>query len=473
MSLRCAEADAPLVRAVLAGAHPSETVKENSARIVRRVAAPGGALYLKFFRDRGPLAAIRRLVADRSSREFEALDHLRKSGVSAAEPVACGVHEGRSFVLTREVAGARILKDLAPSLDRAGRSAMVRELGRFVRSVHDAGVRDDDLHLGNILVTGEAAAPRLTLIDVHRASLGAVDRSQRVRGLGFLLLAMRTYFSRADQRRFLRAYWGTDLSKSLLLDLRRAFRDAFARHAESRTARCLKSGREFERRDGFCLRRPLTAEEARRLMEATPVREVKRVGRRRLWLAAPDRFVREDPRAGRIWRNAHALAVRGVATPRLWAWSGDRLVGEWFPDAEPLSEYVASRFAGAPPSARRDFARRLARFVRGMHGSGAWHRDLKANNILVREGPGGAPEFLVVDVERARFAVEIAEEGRLADLAQLNAALGAPVTIGDRLAFYRAYAGSERDWAVGWKERVRRIMEATRARRHRWPARPD
>jgi len=75
-----------------------------------------------------------------------------------------------------------------------------------------------------------------------------------------------------------------------------------------------------------------------------------------------------------------------------------------------------------------------------------------------------------VDVERARFAAEVGVEERIADLAQLNAALGAPVTFGDRLAFYRAYAGSDREWAVKWKERVRRIMEATRARRHRWPS---
>jgi len=466
VSLRCAEADASLVRAVLAGAHPSETVKENAARIVRRIAAPGGALYLKIFRDRGPLAAVRRLIADRAAREFDALDRLRKAGIPVAEPVACGVHEGRSFVITREVAGARILKDLAPSLSRPARAAILRELGRLVRSVHEAGVRDDDLHLGNVLVTGTDEAPRLTLIDVHRAGFGIVERAERVQGLGFLLLAMRTLFSRADQRRFLRAYWGEEPARKLLLEIRSAFRSAFERHATSRAARCLRNGREFEKRDGFRLRRPLTTVEARRLLDAPPIREIKKVGRRRLWLASADRFVREDPRAGRIWRNAHALAVRGVSTPRLWAWSGNRILGEWFPDAAPLNEHLAGRTW--TPRERRNFREALAQFVRGMHRSGVHHGDLKANNILVR----GDSEFLVIDLDRAAFFEEVPLERRVSDLAQLNAALGAPVTVGDRLAFYRAYAGSDREWAVKWKERVRGIMEATRERRHRWPTGP-
>ena len=71
---------------------------------------------------------------------------------------------------------------------------------------------------------------------------------------------------------------------------------------------------------------------------------------------------------------------------------------------------------------------------------------------------------------RAEFFDEVPLERRLSDLAQLNAALGSPVTVGDRLAFYRIYAGRETEWQRGWKEKVREIMKRTKARHHRWPA---
>jgi tRNA A-37 threonylcarbamoyl transferase component Bud32 len=460
MKLRCAPGDEVLVRSVLDGAFPSETVKESSIRVVRRVAPPDGRpLYLKLFRERGVGAAVRRLVADRAAREYAVLDHLRRAGVSAAEPVACGTRDGASFLLTREIPGAEILKDRLVRSDRAGRAGLLESLGRVVRAVHDAGVRHDDLHLGNVLVSDA----KLFLVDVHRAAIRpGLTRAERVKGLGFLLHALHTLASSGDQLRFLRSYWGERPSKALMLDLRRAFRAARERYAEDRAGRCLASGREFEKAGGMILRRPLPAAAAKRLFQAAPLREVKSVGRRRLWLAAPDRFVREGPRARRIWRNAHAFAARHVATPRLWALSGSKILGEWRADAAPLNDYVNRPWS---PNEKRAFREALALFVRGMHRAGVHHGDLKANNILV--GPG--PEFFVIDLDRAEFFAEVPLERRLSDLAQLNAALGAPVTPGDRLAFYRIYAGREIEWNREWKLRVREIMRRTRARRHRWP----
>ena len=452
--MKCAPSDEALVRSVLDGAFPSEIVKESSIRAVRRVVPPGGpALYLKLFRERGVGAAMRRLVADRAAREYAVLDHLRRAGVTAAEPVACGTHDGASFLITREIPAAEVLRDLLPNRE------LMAALGKFVRAVHDAGVRHDDLHLGNVLVSGS----KLHLVDVHRAAIRPkLTKAERTEGLAFLILSLHTLVSAADQRRFLNAYWGDRPSKSQLVDLRRAFRKARERYSEDRARRCLVSGREFEKSGGMMLRRPLSATAAKISFAAKPLREVKSVGRRRLWLATPDRFVREGPRAKRIWRNAHALAMRHVATPRLWAWSGDRILGEWLSDARPLNEFMDRPWK---PREKRTFREALARFVREMHRAGVHHGDLKANNILVRPGP----QFFVIDLDRAEFHEEVPQESRLADLARLNAALGPPVTVGDRLAFYRAYAGRETEWNRKWKEFVKEIMRRTRARKHRWP----
>jgi tRNA A-37 threonylcarbamoyl transferase component Bud32 len=452
MKVRCDPGDEAVVTSVLDGEFPFEIVKESSIRSVRRVQPPGGpALYLKLFRERGVGAAMRRLVADRAAREYAVLDHLRRAGVAAAVPVACGTHDGASFLITREIPQAEVLGDRLA----ADHSGLMVKLGRFVRAVHDAGVRHDDLHLGNVLVSG----PGLFLVDVHRAAIRPrLTRADRIQGLGFLLHSLHTRVGAADRHRFIRAYWGERPSKPLLRDLGRAFLEARERYAADRTRRCLIPGREFEKSGSTMLRRPLTAAAAKSSFGATPLREVKNVGRRKLWLVTPDRFVREGPRAKRIWRNAHALAIRHVATPRLWAWAGDRILGEWLADAVPLNEYVSKMWT---PKVRDA----LATFVRGLHRAGVHHGDLKANNILVRPGP----EFFVIDLDRAEFYAEVPLERRLSDLAQLNAAVGAPVTVGDRLAFYRTYAGRETEWNREWKARVREIMRRTRARHHVWP----
>ena len=325
--------------------------------------------------------------------------------------------------------------------------------------MHDAGVRHDDLHAGNILATRES----LYLVDVQGASIRPrLTNPERLADLAFLLHSLRPLTNAADRRRMLKAYWGDRLTKALLRDLGRAYLATRERYNADRTKRCLMSGREFEKAGSAMLRRPLTASAAKRLVETEPLREIKNVGRRRLWLVAPDRFVREGPRARRIWRSAHALAVRHVATPRLWAWKGDRVLGEWLADSRPLSEFLDRPWS---PRERRAFRESLARFVREMHRAGVHHGDLKANNILVRPGP----EFSVIDLDRAEFFDEVPLERRLSDLAQLNAALGPPVTVGDRLAFYRIYAGRETDWQRQWKERVREIARRTKARKHVWP----
>jgi hypothetical protein len=67
------------------------------------------------------------------------------------------------------------------------------------------------------------------------------------------------------------------------------------------------------------------------------------------------------------------------------------------------------------------------------------------------------------------FSREVGVKDRLFNLAQLNAAVGAPLTIGERLRFYRYYAGNNREWRTEWKVRVRAIMKTTVARGHHWP----
>lgn len=414
-----------------------ELVKDNRSRSVHR----WEGLYVKRFKHPGLVQGIRGFLDDRAAREFRVLGELRRRGIPAPEPVAWA-REGRStFLFTREIPGGTDLRQ-----EPLGRAAVL-ELARFARRLHDAGVHHEDLHVGNILRAGG----QLYLLDVHRARLvDELTRAERAEGLGFLLLSFYAGVSQTDVLRFLREY-GADPREVLA-----AFRAARERYYRDRQSRVRRSGSDFEIVDGLALRRPYTAEEARRALSAAPLRVVKETPRRRLWLADERTFVKEGPRA--LWRNGFGLEVRGIPTPRLLAASGNRVVGEWLEGARPLGEHL--RLHGLS----RDFLGKLARLVRRLHERGVFHRDLKANNLLVR-----GEEIYVADVDRVDFPGEVPRAARVLNLAQLNAALGPPVRRTDRLRFFFAYAGRARPLRVAWKEWVRDVMKLTIARRHVWP----
>ncbi|MCA8971239.1 MAG: hypothetical protein KDC95_15720 [Planctomycetes bacterium] len=104
----------------------------------------------------------------RALREARALRRLQETGVQPALDVEVAEHRHLGIlrearILTRDFGGA----DLARRLETApGDAGLDRDawtgLGRFVRAMHDAGVRDPDLVARNVLVRerpGDAVLP--------------------------------------------------------------------------------------------------------------------------------------------------------------------------------------------------------------------------------------------------------------------------------------------------------------------------
>lgn len=86
-------------------------------------------------------------------------------------------------------------------------------------------------------------------------------------------------------------------------------------------------------------------------------------------------------------------------------------VMEWIPGS-PLSDLIPGQ--AWPPDAVTEAVRQLTDAVAALHGLGIVHRDLKAENVILRDGaPGGRPHLVLIDFGLSRLD----EEYRFTDFA--------------------------------------------------------
>ncbi|MBN2584046.1 MAG: hypothetical protein JXL80_13355 [Planctomycetes bacterium] len=187
-------------------------------------------LYLK--REWNPKAAmvVRRWLANwlrpplsRSRREWRNLQALAARHTAVAEPVAMGEERRggffkRALLVVREVPGAVNLAEYlnrcsaAPAAAEArDRHALARELGGYVRRMHDAGMAYRDLYAKHIFVQpspGDGGSFVPTLIDAQRAHrFPHLSPHHRWRDLAALDTTLReTAATRTDRLRFVLAY---------------------------------------------------------------------------------------------------------------------------------------------------------------------------------------------------------------------------------------------------------------------------
>ncbi len=424
-----------------------EVVKENSGRTIWRVPAGAPALYVKRFP--------RELLRDRARKEAGMLLALEKAGIPCPRLVATARDAEGSYILTEEIAPAAILQQ---RLSKPGSRPLLAALGALARRLHDAGFEHLDFHAGNILVKDRD----LYVLDVHRARCGkALSRSRRLDGVAFMAMSFSEFLPLTDLLRFFRAYGLEERDVRAAWNRLRSLRDRYYR---GRTERCFKEGTGFGVKGRLVHRKGVDLEQVLHAAESKSAGVVKASGGESLHRVGALFVKRTTPaRARKIWKNAHGLEVRHIDTPRLQAWGGPWVAGDWI-EAPDLYGYVRDKFPRMGRAARDGFLSRLARTVRRMHDRGVYHADLKAANVLVTE-----EKFHVVDLDRVRFSLDVAEKDRIFNLAQLNASVTPPLTRTDRLRALRYYFGrcrpsSEPRW-------VREIMRVTIARAHHWPGR--
>jgi tRNA A-37 threonylcarbamoyl transferase component Bud32 len=155
-------------------------------------------------------------------------------------------------------------------------------------------------------------------------------------------------------------------------------------------------------------------------------------------------------------RTTQRLAEMGVAVPVVLAFgrqvhagglSRDMLLTQEVPSAGPLRPLMFDNYPRLPASRKRDFTRRFAGFIRGLHDLGIEHRDLHIGNILVQ---GGLAEgrFLLLDTDRVRcHAQPLDMRRRAANLSQVLTNFWKLSSRSERFRFLRSYCGDSRPFA--------------------------
>lgn len=424
--------------------------------------------------------------------------------VTAAVPHACSLDEYVAQVLPRYPATEQAV------LQRR----LIEAVARFCAAAHDAGVFHDDLHGGNILLRSDTFrphsvdSPELYFVDLPGVELSPpLDAARTRANLAMLCSGFWNRTSERERRRFWNVYRNARSTLSLT--------DAFA--AEIRAAaiehgRRILQGRDKrvwgDNRDFYSLRlsmgtayavRDLPRAMVERMLRAPadwwhayadrPVKlsvgslvvaaefqntatgalrtvAVKRLRAKSFWKRCVDCFRRD--RAFQAWHRGHALAARGVPTARplavyqpRWNPRGESyLITEWLDKAQDFHLY-AWDLARASESERRRRVRQaceaLGRVIGRLHDQGFTHRDLKANNLMVRELPGTIEAFLI-DLDGLRQGSRPKSDACRRDLTRtaLSAEMHPWLSRTDRLRFLRnylrQYAPTTRgDWKPWWR----------------------
>lgn len=463
------------------------------------------ALVVKLFRHRGLTTLLKLLLRDTPAlREWKKIHQALRLGIPTVKPLAVG---RTAQILPREsVLVTELLKETLPvdaylfgprRASGSERRRAIQEIAGVVRKAHDAGWRQRDFHLGNILITPEPRAGKIFLIDFQRAEFlrRPADRL-RWRDLA-VLHGGSIAASRSDRLGFLKEY--LSVAPRLSVDLRiiaaqlerRGLRHRF-KLWRRRGKRCLADNREFVRirQDGYCgaARRANGAGGLQRMLRngssginggevikdsrtttvtVLPISENKIYVKRynyQGWPYALKDLLRRA-RARRVWLAANGCVIRGLTVAPPLAYLERRRFGilleSYFMTGGVPGQTLTSWLVlhGGDSRRRRALVGALARFVARMHERRVQNRDLKFDNlIVVQEAPNSFGLFMV-DFDGIAMG-PVSWRARMKNIARLEreSRRSMAVTRTDRLRYLKIYLGPrcEERWKRCWRAIARR-----------------
>ncbi len=229
-----------------------EVLRALEGRRTLRTEIDGHGYYVKIHRGIGWREIFKNLLSGRlpvlgAGNEWRALERLTAAGVDTMRAVAFaerGDNPARrhSFIITEELAPTVSLEDFcrdwpqhrpAPAL----KHALIRRVAEMARRMHGGGINHRDFYICHFLLhlPVDAGAPRLSLIDLHRAQVREkTPRRWRDKDLAALYFsALEIGLTQRDCLRFLKTYFARPL-RDIVRD-----ESALLGHLESESVRLM------------------------------------------------------------------------------------------------------------------------------------------------------------------------------------------------------------------------------------------
>lgn len=408
-------------------------------------------IYIKQERILGLLNILKSMpLGSHAALEYTNALSLRSRGVLA--PRAVGYAEWRfgTFIsetisVMEELAGGRPLDYYFSQFTGNVKLQKIARVAVLLAELHGQGVDLTDCHKANLLAMEEDGADlQLALVDLATIEFCEFNISRRVARVAQLLHSLERVLDAPERRHFVEHYARQAKIPPIAVDaFARRVREGETRvgiiRDRSRDKRCVSNSTEFtvERRAlrRIYKRRDFTNENIEKILKLTSaapsaeVKVIKSEGRTRCYRiddgSRPPIFVKKiasngildsiasffrGTRGMRAWKSSHALARRGLATPRAFALveSGFLLTFESAIIFEAVDGFTTlhdftKNFGGRFESfyERRRFIETLAFYVARLHLWRVDHDDLATKNFLVplRVGSG---EIQIIDLEAVR-----------------------------------------------------------------------
>lgn len=444
---------------------------------------PGGpALLVKQYFHASPIDLVKNFVRGAPAlREWRALREAERRRLPVPKALALGRRERQSLLVTEFVESAVTLEDFAKAEQAAGiKRRIIREIALLMRTMHDAGFYQRDLHLGNLLLRQRGSKREYFLLDWQRIDVDPFrGLAKRWRDLSALAGGCECV-SRSDRRHFLKSYLSVAPrlradEPGLIIELERHAQRHRLQLWQSRQKRCLAENREFARVKigdfrGFVRRsewsaalKLLLGDPRRMLARAAIVKDSRTTTVGSVALADRTVFIKrynlQGPayafknlfrasRARRGWKAGNSCFLRGVGVALPLAYLERRrsriLCESYLLTAGVTGDALAQVAVRERDDlrAKRALIGQLARHLRKMHDRGVANRDLKAENIIAQDRGSGRYEFFIVDFDGISCGA-VSPRVRVKNLARLARAVAVmvPLTAADRLRLVKHYLG--------------------------------
>ncbi|MBI4245294.1 MAG: hypothetical protein HY606_14490 [Planctomycetes bacterium] len=397
----------------------------------------------------------------RIKREFSNLLRLSSLGIPCTPPIGYINLYGNLILITKRITTSITAKDfLRQENDFGKRIAFLNLLKSLINTLCVHGAYPEDFHMGNILYDNSHAY----IVDANKLILSKSDDA-KYSFLGNTVFSSHMLLSKTELLRLLKQH----LNSGNLARIKQYFIRHSQKYALDRAKRTLKKGSsDFGLQNGIPMNNKYRLNFEKVCGDLSKMKPYKETSSATSYVTGKlfvKKFISHS-KAKRCWLNAVTAKYLNINFIEPIALLKNIFISRYLKDAITLTEFIREKYTGLARKERSTSIISFANYLKSIYNRGVFHKDLKANNIIVNPNTGF---FCLVDTEDIRLKKDVSTELMIKNLVQLNAASPGEFSKTDRLRLLKILSKSRVLKIPYDKSTIDLIMKETIRRRHVWP----